>query len=1196
MVGFAGKLLAPAAALAVVWGNPAVGQGSQFTFDSGGNLLNQAAESLAAPQILSPPQLQVVGPGSLASFFVVAANTRGLTYQWRFNDAIIAGATSDTLLLPSVGALNEGQYSVVLTNSSGSVTSASAALMLDSDRDDLPDSWEQTHFGGLTQTTTGDFDGDGVSNLDEFFDNTNPASNTSALFRLTIISDGGSVSVAPAKLAYTNGEVVTLTATALFPNTFRGWTGTGAVPTQTNPVTVTMNAHKTVRAVFNSPPPPPGLVGWWRGEGNALDAMGANHGAAINGASYTGGNVGQAFLFDGVNDHINIPDGPALRPASITLEAWASFNALSGPIIARARGTGIQNTYVLYLENSVLKGFITDAAVSGVVVSFSFTPVVGQWYHLGFSFDNETKQQALYIDGVRVATNQSNRTIAYDNHPVLLGGDIDNGVPAFPFKGRIDEAAMYNRALTPAEMAAIHAAGLGGKSFTSPYFTSLVQVTDIPAFAAYSRQVTAALGTGAITFSIGAGTLPAGLTLSSSGVIAGTPTVPGSYPFAIRATDAAGIFTEQLWNLRVLPPAMPAGLVAWWRAEGNALDAVAANHGTTFNGATYAAGKVGQSFQFDGVNDYVSIPDAAALKPASLTLEAWAMFNSTSGPIITRTIGSAISNSYTLFLNGGNLNGAVSDAASATTILSAPFAPVSGQWYHVAFTFDDLTKRQSLYINGARVATGLSNRSIGYDNHPVLVGGDIDNGTPSYLLNGRIDEAAIYNRALTPDEVTAIYIAGAAGKTSTGPYINTPPLLPSAFMGATYTQTVAAFGGTAPIALAVTSGVLPAGLTMNPSGLISGTPTGTGTFNFTLRATDGAALTAERVFSLQVVTPVPTPPGIVAWWKAESNAQDAIDTNHGVATNGATYAAGKVGQGFAFDGVNDYINVPNAPALRPASITLEAWAMFNAPIGPIIARTIGAGTADSYILWMLNGTLNGAICDTFGVCVILSIPFTPVLGEWYHLAFSFNDVTKQQSLYLNGERMATNVSNRAIGYDNHPVLVGGDIDNGAPNFLLNGRIDEAAIYNRALATGEVAAIYNAGRGGKRPLTAYEQWKFTSLGDMNAPDTGDPDSDGLENIVEFATGTLPGQPDTVRMTGNLTASGIVVEYTRNKAALPEMQFTVEWSESLAPGGWSTGGVSEIIVTDNGTLQQVKATVPPGNASRQYVRLRVTSRSG
>ena len=1167
------------------------GQVLDFDFDARGNLLSQTEETTGLPQILSQPQPQVATPGALASFFVVAANTRGLGFQWKFNNANIDGATSDALLLQSVGGVNEGLYSVVLTNGSGSVTSSSAALMLDSDRDGLPDSWEQTYFGGLTQTATGDSDGDGVSHLDEFLDGTNPASGASALFRLTLLGDGGSVSVAPVKSAYNNGEVITLTAAPFAPNIFHGWTG--AANSQNNPVTVTMNAHKTVRAVFASLPPPPGLVGWWRGQGNALDAMGANHGTAISGASYAEGKVGQGFVFDGVNDHIFIPDAPSLRPESITLEAWASFNALSGPVIARARGTGIQNTYVLYLENSVLKGFITDAAVSGVVVSSPLTPVFGQWYHVGFSFDNVTKQQSLYIDGVRVATLQSNRTIAYDNHPVLLGGDIDNGVPAFPLNGRVDEAAIYNRALTPEEMATLHASGLGGKSFSSPYFTSLVQSGDIGPSAAYSRQVTAALGTGPITFSTGAGSLPPGLTLSPAGLISGIPVLPGSYTFAIRATDSIGVFTEQLWSLRVLPPAMPAGLVAWWRAETNAQDSAGTNHGTAANGATYAEGRVGQSFRFDGVNDYVNVPDAAALRPASVTLEAWVIFNAASGPIIARTVGSAIADSYILWLNGGNLNGAVCDIAGAATILSIPFAPVFGQWYHVAFSFDDFTKQQALYLNGDRVATNQSNRSIGYDNHPVLLGGDIDNGSPVFLLNGRIDEAAIYNRALTADEVAAIWVAGAAGKASTGPYINSAPLLPVGFLGQAYSRSVATFGGTVPVDAAVVSGSLPGGLFMDASGLISGTPAVTGTFSFVVRATDGAALTAERIFTLQVVTPAPAPPGIIAWWRAETNAQDSIGSHHGTATNGATYAGGMVGQSFAFDGVNDYINIPDAPALRPASVSLEAWAMFHSPSGPIISRTVGSGVADSYILWVNEGRLNGAVCDIAGASTGLGIPFTSVPGQWYHLAFTFDNASKEQALYLDGVRVAANLSNRTIGYDNHPVLLGGDIDNGTPGFLLNGRVDEAAIYGRALRPVEVAALYNAGPAGRRPLTPYEQWNFTYLADIEAPGWGDPDSDGVVNLMEFAAGTHPGQSGAAQISGIRTEAGIEFAYTRNKAALPGMQFAVEWSDSLVARSWSTAGVTDVIISDGATLQQVTATVPMGNASRRFVRLRVTS---
>src|SRR3989304_5996219 len=47
----------------------------------------------------------------------------------------------------------------------------------------------------------------------------------------------------------------------------------------------------------------------------------------------------------------------------------------------------------------------------------------------------------------------------------------------------------------------------------------------------------------------------------------------------------------------------PSGMVSWWGGDGNAFDIIGANNGTLMNGATYAAGKVGQAFSFDGVND-----------------------------------------------------------------------------------------------------------------------------------------------------------------------------------------------------------------------------------------------------------------------------------------------------------------------------------------------------------------------------------------------------------------------------------------------------------------------------------------------------------------------------------------------------------------------------------------------------------------
>jgi hypothetical protein len=232
-----------------VLASSAFGQNARFTFDLPGNLLSQAPEAIGLPQILGQPQNQIVAPGEAASFSVVVVDTRALSYQWRFNDTNLPAASSDALLLTNVSAANEGPYSVVLANSSGSITSAPALLMLDADGDSLPDSWEQTYFTNLNQTATGDFDGDGVQNLQEFLDGTNPTNSASALFRLFILNDGGSVVAVPDQPTYTNGQSVTLTATASGPDPFHAWTGD--VTTRSNVISLTITNNKTVFAHFN---------------------------------------------------------------------------------------------------------------------------------------------------------------------------------------------------------------------------------------------------------------------------------------------------------------------------------------------------------------------------------------------------------------------------------------------------------------------------------------------------------------------------------------------------------------------------------------------------------------------------------------------------------------------------------------------------------------------------------------------------------------------------------------------------------------------------------------------------------------------------------------------------------------------------------------------------------------------------------
>ena len=125
--------------------------------------------------------------------------------------------------------------------------------------------------------------------------------------------------------------------------------------------------------------------------------------------------------------------------------------------------------------------------------------------------------------------------------------------------------------------------------------------------------------------------------------------------------------------------------------------------------------------------------------------------------------------------------------------------------------------------------------------------------------------------------------------------------------------------------------------------------------------------------------------------------------------------------------------------------------------------------------------------------------------------------------------------------------------------------------------------------------AIQAWRQQHFGspDNSGPgtDTADPDGDGTVNLLEFAMLTNPMIATTLPIEQTLSGENLEFTYTRNKAALDELTFAVASSDSPASASWSTAGVTEIILSDDGTAQQIKATLPAG-VMRRFVHLSVT----
>lgn len=201
----------------------------------------------------------------------------------------------------------------------------------------------------------------------------------------------------------------------------------------------------------------------------------------------------------------------------------------------------------------------------------------------------------------------------------------------------------------------------------------------------------------------------------------------------------------------------------------------------------------------------------------------------------------------------------------------------------------------------------------------------------------------------------------------------------------------------------------------------------------------------------------PLPRGIAGWWSAEESAEDrTLSALDGIPMGGAAYGPGVVGRAFELDGVDDRIDVPDSPELRPARFTLAAWVRVDVAgeWACILCKQYGNGNFDSMSLWLDNGTLRGGM---FGFAEAVDSQVFPV-GKAVHVAVTYDE--SNILLYRDGEIVAlANGYAAAIPYDGNQLLIGAE-DNGVGAYgaFFDGMIDEPMLFSRALSPCEVRAL------------------------------------------------------------------------------------------------------------------------------------------
>lgn len=433
--------------------------------------------------------------------------------------------------------------------------------------------------------------------------------------------------------------------------------------------------------------------------------------------------------------------------------------------------------------------------------------------------------------------------------------------------------------------------------------------------AAFSQTLAAGGGVAPYAFSLTGGALPAGVTLTGDGTLAGTPTAAGTFNLSITATDAFGQSAVQAYAWVVAAPVLTldptAGTLAapyatpfsqtfsagggvgpYTYAIAGALPAGVAFSGNTLAGTptvpgSYAivvtatdTGASGAGAPFSISQSYtLEVPaPAIAIAPATLPgATAGTAYAQTltatggAGPYVFSVGGGALPAGLALS-SGGSLAGTPTAAGTFNVVIAATDA--NGQSATRAYALVVAVPSVTLSpdtLPGAAAGTPYSlqfSASGGVPGYRYAVtagalpaGLSLDAGTG--LLSGTPTVAGTFNVSVTVTDSTT----GTPG-TATVPYtlivaspviVVDPDVLPQAVTSLDYTQALVARGGTAPYVFTVASGALPAGLSLSSTGVLSGAPSGSGSFAVTVRATDALGFSGTRAYTLAVIErPDPT--------------------------------------------------------------------------------------------------------------------------------------------------------------------------------------------------------------------------------------------------------------------------------------------------------------------------------------------------
>jgi RHS repeat-associated protein len=543
---------------------------------------------------------------------------------------------------------------------------------------------------------------------------------------------------------------------------------------------------------------PSGLVAWWPANGIEREAINGYDAILANGVGYAAGMVASAFNFDGTNDYVRMPAQTnydiGTSTTGFSVEFWINPAHLrNGGVVGWENGVRAQRFNGGTIDGDSLR-FYVNGTNSGQFLNsqriWDNSAPLGKWFHIVLTYQKPTGLASIYVDGFLNAIGNLGTNV------MSTAGDFYlQNVPGSPgfFSGQMDEISLYSRPLSRLEVLSLFKSGSVGKCLQDSELRPRVYAGADIAIA--STNVAANLSGTVIDDGLPAGSSittqwqsvnknPGTVTFSNANSLSTTATFStnGVYALQLFADDGEKQGSDFV-EVRVgvsCPVLDTPGLVAWWPANGNAVEKISGASGFLI-GADYTNGEVAQAFNIHGTNDIVFVPAQTnydvGRSTNGFTLEFW-----TKGQFLSGTDCGVLS--WNDSATNGTANGVLVRQSgfsvsfdvretNGTSHLVGGGVAFNGNWHHLAVTYDRVSGQCKTYLDGVLQLTssiGTFQPQTGYD---LQFGRALSPFLGKFL--GQLDEIGLYTRPLTQTEVQAIFNAGAAGKCITP--ANIPPIV-----------------------------------------------------------------------------------------------------------------------------------------------------------------------------------------------------------------------------------------------------------------------------------------------------------------------------------------------------------------------------------------------------------------------------------